>query len=98
MEEFVGCYHAENRHDRQPTWTAENPDGRWRAYDYDVLIQRDKVSLDLVWLRDESLEGSANLPDPDVIAEDLRRLLTSLAQRQALMLHFVMSGRETLVG
>ncbi len=47
--------------------------------DYVDLIQRDKVSLDLFWLRDESLEDSANLPDPDVIAaeiaEDLRAAL-----------------------
>ncbi len=79
LDEFVVNYHAENRHDRQPTWSEQTPDGRWRAYDYDELIQRDKVSLDLFWLRDESLEDSANLPDPDVIAaeiaEDLRAAL-----------------------
>ena len=43
------------------------------------LLQRDKVSLDIFWLHDESLEDSANLPDPDVIAaeivEDLRAAL-----------------------
>ncbi len=79
LDEFVACYHAENRHDRKPTWSEETPDGRWRAYNYDELIQRDKLSLDLFWLRDESLEDSANLPDPDVIAaeiaEDLRAAL-----------------------
>jgi len=40
------------------------------------------VSLDLFWLRDESLEDSANLPDPDVlakeIAEDLRAALEQI--------------------
>jgi len=79
LDEFVACYHAENRHQRQPTWSPEDPDGRWRAYGYDELLQRDKVSLDIFWLKDESLEESANLPDPDVIAaeivEDLRAAL-----------------------
>jgi type I restriction enzyme M protein len=79
LDEFVACYHADNRHQRQPTWSPEHPDGRWRAYAYDDLLQRDKVSLDVFWLRDESLEDSANLPDPDVIAaeivEDLRAAL-----------------------
>jgi type I restriction enzyme M protein len=79
LKEFVTCYHAENRYDRQPTWAEENPTGRWRVYDYDELVQRDKLSLDIFWLRDESLEDSANLPDPDVIAaeiaEDLRAAL-----------------------
>jgi len=42
-------------------------------------MARDKVNLDIFWLRDESLEDSANLPDPDVltteIVEDLRAAL-----------------------
>jgi type I restriction enzyme M protein len=29
------------------------------------------VSLDLIWLRDESLEDSDNLPPPDVIAQEI---------------------------
>ena len=34
-------------------------------------MQRDKVSLDIFWLKDDSLEDSANLPDPDIIAKDI---------------------------
>jgi type I restriction enzyme M protein len=47
------------------------PDGRWRAYDYDELAKRDKVSLDIFWLRDESLSDSDNLPEPGVIAAEI---------------------------
>ena len=47
-------------------------------------VQRDKASLDIIWLRDESLEDSANLPPPEVIAqeivEDLEAALTEFAQ------------------
>ena len=49
----------------------KTPDGRWRVYDYDELIARDKASLDIFWLKDESLEASDNLPDPDVIAQEI---------------------------
>lgn len=45
--------------------------GRWRAYTYDELINRDKLSLDIFWLRDESLSDSDNLPDPDVLAAEI---------------------------
>jgi type I restriction enzyme M protein len=42
-------------------------------------VARDKVNLDIFWLRDESLEDTNNLPNPDVIAaeivEDLRTAL-----------------------
>jgi type I restriction enzyme M protein len=83
LDEFVQCYQPENRHERTATWSPETPEGRWRAYGYEELVQRDKVSLDLFWLRDESLEDSANLPDPDVlaaeIAEDLQAALDQFA-------------------
>ncbi len=47
------------------------PTGRWRAYDHNDLIARDKASLDIFWLRDESLEDSDNLPAPGVIAQEI---------------------------
>jgi type I restriction enzyme M protein len=46
-------------------------DGRWRAYTYDELIARDKASLDILWLKDESLSDSDNLPAPDLIAQEI---------------------------
>jgi type I restriction enzyme M protein len=45
--------------------------GRWRAYTYDEVINRDKASLDIFWLKDESLSESENLPDPDVLAAEI---------------------------
>ncbi len=45
--------------------------GRWRAYDYDELVNRDKASLDIFWLKDESLSESENLPPPEVIAQEI---------------------------
>ena len=33
-------------------------------------LKRDKVSLDIFWLKDDSLENSANLPDPDRVARN----------------------------
>ncbi|HUZ01338.1 MAG TPA: hypothetical protein VMU89_13390, partial [Thermomicrobiaceae bacterium] len=84
LDEFVACYHAENRHDRTATWSPEAAEGRWRAYGYDELVARDKVSLDLFWLRDESLEDAASLPEPDAIAaeiaEDLRAALAEFEE------------------
>ena len=87
LDDFVLRYHAENRHDRRATWSPETPEGRWRPFAYEELLARDKVSLDLFWLKDESLEDAAALPDPDVIAaeivEDLRAALEQFAAIQA---------------
>jgi type I restriction enzyme M protein len=55
-----------------------------KALAYDELLKPDKVSLDIFWLKDESLENSANLPDPDAIAteiaEDLQAALDQFSQ------------------
>jgi len=82
LDDFVACYDPENRHDRKATWLENNQAFRWRRYSYEELIQRDKASLDIFWLRDESLEDATNLPEPDEIAaeiiEDLRAALEQL--------------------
>ena len=48
-----------------------NPEGRWRKFTYEEIIARDKTSLDITWLKDKSLADLDNLPDPDVLAEDI---------------------------
>jgi len=71
LDEFVRLYNPANRHDRAATWSESAPDGRWRVYAYDELIARDKASLDIIWLKDDSLADSDNLPAPEVIAQEI---------------------------
>ena len=53
-----------SRHDRRET-------ERFKSFTYDELIKRDKVNLDIFWLKDDALEDSANLPAPGIIAADI---------------------------
>ena len=86
LDEFVTCYNPKNRHERKPTYDPKtNPQGRWRVYGYEELLQRDKVSLDLLWLKDDSLEDSANLPEPHVIAAEIAEDLQAAAEQFALI-------------
>jgi type I restriction enzyme M protein len=82
LDEFVECYKPGERHKRKATWSEKNPVGHWRPYTYEEIVARDKVSMDLFWLKDESLEDSANLPDPNIlaleIADDLRTALEQI--------------------
>ncbi len=77
LRDFVAAFSAEDR-------SARAESERFRRFSYDELLQRDKVSLDLVWLRDESLEDLEHLPPPDVIAqeivEDLEAALAEFAE------------------
>jgi type I restriction enzyme M protein len=85
LDEFVECYNPENREDRTETWSEENPDGRWRCYDYDLLMSRDKANLDIFWLRDESLDDAASLEDPDLIAADIIEDLQTALDEMSLI-------------
>jgi type I restriction enzyme M protein len=70
LQDFIRCYNPQNRHDRKET-------DRFHAFTYEELMQRDKVNLDIFWLKDESLEDSANLPAPDVLAQEIAENLES---------------------
>jgi type I restriction enzyme M protein len=77
LADFVAAYHVGDR-------TKRVESERFRCFSYDDLMQRDKASLDIFWLRDESLEDSDNLPAPEVIAaeiiEDLEAALAQFAE------------------
>jgi type I restriction enzyme M protein len=64
LDDFVACYHPKNRHQREES-------ERFKSFTYDDLVKRDKVNLDIFWLKDEALEESANLPAPEIIAADI---------------------------
>lgn len=68
LQDFIDCYKPQNRHKRKETYSEKNPDGRWRRFGYDEIAQRDKTSLDITWIKDQSLADLDNLPDPDTIA------------------------------
>ena len=77
------------------------PDGRWRAYGYDDLVARDKASLDIFWLRDESLDDAASLEDPDVIAAEIIEDLQTALDEMALIysdLAGVTAGKDDRLG
>ncbi len=71
FDDFVECCKPGRLHERVETWSEDSPTGRWRCYDYDELLNRDKLSLDLFWIRDESLTDTDSLPAPDVIAAEI---------------------------
>lgn len=72
LQDFIKCYNPLNRFDRSETWHAENnPEGRWKKFSYEELIKRDKTSLDIFWLKDKSLTDLDNLPDPDILANEI---------------------------
>ncbi len=63
FDEFVECYYAEDITARQKTYSEDNPNGRWRKYTYDDILERDKTSLDVSWIK------SVNTSDDYTLSE-----------------------------
>ena len=64
LDDFVAYFNRKNRSDRKET-------ERLKSFTYDELTKRNKLDLDIFWLKDEAREESANLPAPEVIAADI---------------------------
>ena len=65
LDEFVECY----KPGRPRGERVESE--RFRAFTYEELMARDKANLDLVWLKDDSIEDAADLPAPEVLAREI---------------------------
>jgi type I restriction enzyme M protein len=79
LDDFVSSYLPGKARDER------TESERWKSFAYDELIARDKVNLDITWLRDESLENADNLPAPEVIAREIVEDLTAaLAEFEAV--------------
>ena len=64
LDEFVECYQADNRANRKETYDAEtNPNGRWRKYSINEILERDKTSLDISWIKQGGDEENKSLAE-----------------------------------
>ncbi|MDP9331412.1 MAG: type I restriction-modification system subunit M [Actinomycetota bacterium] len=88
LADFVACFNTENRRARRET-------ERFKRFTYDELMARDKASLDIFWLRDESLEDTDNLPPPAVIAAEIVEDLEAALAEFALIAESLGAGTET---
>lgn len=70
FDDFVECYHGEDISARKETYSDDNPNGRWRRFTYAEILERDKTSLDISWIK------SANTSDDYTLAELLETIKT----------------------
>ena len=54
FDEFIECYKDGDLFSRTETYSAENPNGRWRKFTYEEILARDKTSLDITWMKSDS--------------------------------------------
>ena len=64
LRDFITCYNPEDRHQRVAT-------ERFKLFSYEELMAREKASLDIFWLKDNSLDNLDDLPPPDVLQQEI---------------------------
>lgn len=82
LDDFVEAYKPTD--DKRPHGERkETEDDRFKCFTYEELIARDKVNLDLTWMKDPALDDADSLLPPQVIAQeivqDLQAALTEFA-------------------
>lgn len=87
LDDFVECYKSENILARQETYDAEsNPNGRWRKYNVDDIIKRDKTSLDITWIKQNDDDNDYTLAElMALIQEKSDNISKAVAELQKLM-------------
>lgn len=87
LDDFVECYKSENILARQETYDAEsNPNGRWRKYNVDDILKRDKTSLDITWIKQNDDDNDYTLAElMALIQEKSDNISKAVAELQKLM-------------
>ena len=84
LDDFVACYCVGHLADRKETWNAETaPNGRWRKYSAEELLQRDQVNLDITWMT-EAKSADEMLSMEEVLARMEERVKTIQAAFAAI--------------
>ena len=76
LDEFVTAYRPGARHERVES-------ERFRKFSYDELIARDKVNLDIIWLKDDTLEDPDSLPEPAVLIAEIHDEMAAIMRQFA---------------
>ena len=87
LDEFVACYNTDDITNRAETYNADtNPNGRWRRFDVEELLQRDKTSLDISWIKENADNEDLSLSELlSNIQSKSDNIAAAVAQLQALL-------------
>lgn len=87
LDDFVKCYNSDNISGRVETYDADkNPNGRWRKFSVDEITKRDKTSLDITWIKQDSEDNEYTLAQlMDMIKSESDSIANAVAQLQSLI-------------
>ena len=88
LADFVECYKPGSLDSREETYSDESPNGRWRRFGIDDIMARDKLSLDITWIKTED----------DISETPLSELLEEMSEKAESIAEAVAQLEELLGG
>lgn len=86
FKEFESCYCTDNMSERRETYSEENPNGRWRKFTYEQILERDKTSLDISWIKSQNTSDDYTLSELlDLIKTKSENIANAVAELENLI-------------
>lgn len=84
--EFEKCYCPDCMENREETYSEENPNGRWRKFTFEEIAARDKISLDITWIKAQNASDDYTLEELlDQIKQKSLNIATAVAELEKLI-------------
>lgn len=90
--QFEACFGADPN--GQSIRTDQGEAGRFRSFSRDMIASEKGDSLDIAWLKDESVEDSADLPEPTVLAREAVEMLNAAVEELEAILTELEGGND----
>ena len=87
LRDFIECYKPGALDDRVETYSEDSPNGRWRKFTLEEVLERDKASLDITWIK----------TGEDISEISLSELLTDI-QAESARINEAVAKLEVLLG
>lgn len=89
LDDFVACFNPSNRHKRVETYNARtNPEGRWRKFTYNQILEQAKTSLHISWINDQDDDNDLSIEELfDAIKDRATTLIASASNLQKALLN-----------
>ena len=85
LDDFVSCYCSGHMQDRVPTYSEENPNGRWRKFTKDEVYSRDQLKLDFKWIVSEEDDDRTLAEMISQIKEESANIAKAVAELEKLI-------------
>ena len=81
LQDFIKCFNPKNRHERVETYSADNPEGRFRRYPIEAILSNKDTSLDISWIKDNSVMSMDDIDDPLELIETYKQEILEYTEK-----------------